>query len=212
MTIYAYARVSTDGQDLDAQIAALKAAGAVKVFSEVASGATCDRRQLARAVAHLKKGDTLIATRLDRVARSTLDLLATLDAVNKAGAHFRSIHDTWADTTTAHGRLLVAVLGGLAEFERDLIKQRTAEGRAHAKARGVHMGRKSIMSDHQKREALDALANGTAYKSELARRYNVSPSVITRLSKMNPTRLARLDQLAQHAPRSAFSSSSEVQT
>src|SRR5215472_9370912 len=120
--IIGYARVSTDGQTLDAQHAALMAAGAEKVYSEKISGAVTERRALARAIDALGHGDTLIVTPLDRLARSTRDLLNVLDAVGKAGAGFRSIADVWADTTTAHGRLMLTVLGGLAEFERELIR------------------------------------------------------------------------------------------
>jgi DNA invertase Pin-like site-specific DNA recombinase len=94
------ARVSTDGQTLDAQQAALAAAGAEKVFAEEVSGAVTERKALARAIAALGVGDVLIVTRLDRLARSTRDLLNVLDAVGKAGAGFRSLADTWADTTT----------------------------------------------------------------------------------------------------------------
>ena len=141
MTIFGYARVSTDGQSVDAQVKALRAAGAEKVFKETASGAKTDRAQLRRALAALGKGNVLLVTRLDRLARSTRDLLNTLDAIAKAGAGFRSLADAWADTTTAHGRLMLTVLGGLAEFERELIRARTSEGRSRAKARGVHMGR-----------------------------------------------------------------------
>jgi len=121
MTIFGYARVSTDGQSVDAQVKQLRAAGAEKVFRETASGVKSDRRELARALKALGGGDTLLVTRLDRLARSTRDLLNTLDTVAKAGAGFRSLADTWADTTTPHGRLMLTVLGGLAEFERDLI-------------------------------------------------------------------------------------------
>jgi DNA invertase Pin-like site-specific DNA recombinase len=135
--IVGYARVSTDGQTLDAQEAALRAAGAERVFSEKMSGAVTDRRALARALATLGPGDTLIVTRLDRLARSTRDLLNTLDAIGKAGAGFRSLSDIWADTTTPYGRLMVTVLAGLAEFERALILARTGEGRTRALARGV---------------------------------------------------------------------------
>ena len=99
-----------------------------------------DRAKLRRAIDGFGEGDTLLVTRLDRLARATRDLLNTLDRIAKAGAGFRSLHDAWADTTTAHGRLMLAVLGGLAEFERDLIRTRTGEGRERAKARGVHMG------------------------------------------------------------------------
>lgn len=141
MTIYGYARVSTDDQSVDAQLKALRSAGAEKVFRETASGAKSDRRQLARALKEMEEGDTLLVTRLDRVARSTRDLLNILDAVAKTRAGFCSLHDAWADTTTPHGRLMLTVLGGLAEFERDLIRARTGKGRDRAKARGVHMGR-----------------------------------------------------------------------
>ena len=181
MAIFGYARVSTDGQSLDAQVSALKAAGAVHVFRETASGAKTDRRELARALKSLGDGDSLIVTRLDRLARSTRDLLNTLDTVAKAGAGFRSLRDTWADTTTPHGRLMLTVLGGLAEFERELIRARTGEGRERAKVRGVHMGRPAKLTVHQKREALKALADGSASQADLARRFNVSQSTISRL-------------------------------
>src|SRR5262249_12872527 len=112
--IVGYARVSTDGQTLDAQQSALQEAGAARVFAEKVSGAKTDRQQLARAIGALAAGDTLIVTKLDRLARSTRDLLNTLDAIGKAGASFRSLGDGWADTTTPHGRLMLTVLEGLA--------------------------------------------------------------------------------------------------
>ena len=113
--IYGYARVSTDGQSVAAQVAALRAAGAGKVFREVASGAKTDRAQLRKAIAALEAGDVLMVTRLDRLARSTRDLLNTLAAITGRKAGFRSLGDAWADTTTAHGRLMLTVLGGLAD-------------------------------------------------------------------------------------------------
>jgi len=182
MAVFGYARVSTDGQTLDAQVAALKAAGAERVFHETASGAKTDRRGLARALKSLGEGDMLLVTRLDRLARSTRDLLNTLHAIAKAGAGFRSLHDAWADTTTPHGRLMLTVLGGLAEFERELIRARTGEGRERAKERGVHMGRPPALTRHQRQEALAALAAGTATQADLARRFNVSQSTISRLA------------------------------
>ena len=123
--IFGYARVSTDGQTVDAQVKQLRAAGAEKVFTETASGAKADRAQLARAVRQIAAGDVLMVTRLDRLARSTRDLLNTLGVVADKKAGFRSLGDAWADTTTAHGRLMLTVLGGLAEFERELIRART---------------------------------------------------------------------------------------
>jgi len=128
MAIYGYARVSADGQSLVAQIGELKSAKSEKVFQEKISGARSDRKQLARLIAVLAKGDVLLVTRLDRLARSTRDLLNLLGTIAEKGASFKSLRDTWADTTTAHGRLLLTVLGGLAEFERELI--RTRPGRA----------------------------------------------------------------------------------
>src|ERR1700692_1788586 len=139
---YGYARVSTDGQSVDAQVRQLRAAGCKTVFREVASGAKTDRAQLRRLLGQLDNGDVLTVTRLARLARSTRDLLNTLGAIADRKAGFRSLGDTWADTTTSHGRLMLTVLGGLAEFERDLIRARTGEGRARAVARGVKMGRK----------------------------------------------------------------------
>src|SRR5262245_41161046 len=131
-----YARVSTDGQTLDHQQAALAEVGCEKEFAEKVSGAKTDRAALAKALAALTPGDTLIVTKLDRLARSTRALLHTLDAIGKAVATFKSLGDQWADTTTAHGRLMLTVLGCLAEFERFLIQARTSEGRQRAQARG----------------------------------------------------------------------------
>src|SRR3546814_3692253 len=158
MTIYGYARVSTDGQTLDAQRAALVAAGAAKVFHETASGIKSDRKELAKALKVLGAGDTLIVTRLDRLARSTRDLLNILDTVARAGALFRSLGDPWADTTTTHGRLMLTVRGGLAAFERELIVTRTGGGRARAVARGPHMGRPPMLTAHHRHGALRPLA------------------------------------------------------
>ena len=110
------------------------------------SGAYTDRPQLAKAIAALAEGDCLVVCKLDRLARSTRDLLNTLDAIGKAGATFKSLGDPWADTTSAHGRLMLTVLGGLAEFERFLILSRTAEGRTRAQANGVRFGRKPSLN------------------------------------------------------------------
>jgi len=179
--IVGYARVSTDGQSLDAQHSALQSAGAERVFAEKQSGAKTDRAALARAIAALGQGDVLLVTRLDRLARSTRDLLNTLDAVGKADAGFRSLADSWADTTTPHGRLMLTVLGGLAEFERELIKARTEEGRKRAQARGVRFGRKLKLTKHQRDEALARREAGESLV-EIARSYAVSHSTISRLA------------------------------
>jgi DNA invertase Pin-like site-specific DNA recombinase len=119
MAVYGYARVSTDGQSLTAQLAELKAASCEKIFREKVSGARSDRKQLIRLMAVLAKGEVLVVTRLDRLARSTRDLLNLLGTIAEKGAGFKSLRDTWADTTTAHGRLMLTVLGGLAELSRN---------------------------------------------------------------------------------------------
>jgi len=182
MAIYGYARVNSAGPTLDAQVAALSEAGAARVFRETASGAKTGRRELAELLRILDAGDTLLVTRLDRLAASTRDLLNLLDAIAKAGAGFRSLGDTWADTTTSHAGSTLAVLGGLAEFERELIRARTGEGRLRAKARGLHMGRPAKLTPAQRREGLQALASGEATQADLGRRFNVSKSTISRLA------------------------------
>src|SRR5258706_13911866 len=180
MAVYGYARVSTDGQSLSVQLAELKAAKCEKVFQEKNSGGRSDRKQLARFIAVLAKGDVLVVTRLDRLARYTRDLLNLLGTIAEKGAGFKSLRDTWADTTTAHGRLMLTVLGGLAEFERELIRTRTGEARERAKERGVILGRKPKLTGHQRREAMARREAGEVL-TEIARSYNVSHSTISRL-------------------------------
>src|SRR3954447_16933897 len=160
MTVYGYARVSTRDQDLTGQVAELTAAGCAKVYREKVSGAKTDRAELAKVIGRLESDDVLVVTRLDRLARSTRDLLNVIDAVSQRGAGFRSLKDAWADTTSAHGRLMLTVLGGLAEFERDLIRARTGEGRKRAQDRGVKFGRPRKLTPHQRQEALRRLADG----------------------------------------------------
>ncbi len=178
--IYGYARVSTDGQSVEVQVRQLAKAGCSKVFREVASGVKADRAQLRMALDRLEAGDVLMVTRLDRLARSTRDLLNTLAAITGKKAGFRSLGDAWADTTTAHGRLMLTVLGGLAEFERELIRTRTGEGRARAVARGQRMGRLPKLTPHQRREALRRRERGETL-AEIGRSYNVSGATISRL-------------------------------
>ena len=179
--IVGYARVSTDGQTLDAQRTTLRAAGAEQIFAEKVSGVKTNHRvQLAKAIDALAAGDVLLVTRLDRLARSTRDLLNVLATIADKGAGFKSLADTWADTTTAHGRLMLTVLGGLAEFERELIRARTDEGRKRAQARGVRFGSKLKLTPHQITEALRRREAGDALV-EIGRSYNVSHSTISRL-------------------------------
>jgi len=158
----------------------LKAAGAEKVHSEKQSGAKTDRAALARVLSALATGDVLMVTRLDRLARSTRDLLNVLATASERGAGFRSLSDQWADTTTPHGRLMLTVLGGLAEFERSLILARTGEGRSRAMARSVKFGRKPKLTHHQVAEAIRRRDAGEPL-TDISRSYNVSHSTISRL-------------------------------
>jgi DNA invertase Pin-like site-specific DNA recombinase/predicted nucleotidyltransferase len=182
MVSYGYARVSTESQTLAAQLEALRAAGCTKIFRETSTGMIADRPQLRRAIGQLAAGDVLVVTRLDRLARSTRDLLNTLATIIGKGARFRSLGDAWADTTTSQGRIMTTMLGGLAEFEAGLVRTRTGAGRKRAKARGVHLGRKPTLTLHQRRDALQALSAGTATQADLARRFSVSRSTISRLA------------------------------
>lgn len=178
--IYGYARVSTDGQTLDTQRDALSAAGAEKIFAETANGAKGDRAQLTRLMKAVSEGDTVLVTRLDRLARSTRDLLNILGTLAERGTAFRSLSDAWADTTTPHGRLMLTVLGGLAEFERELIKSRTSEGRKRARERGQAFGPKRKLTPFQQQQARERKSAGEPVR-EIARSYNVSASTISRL-------------------------------
>jgi DNA invertase Pin-like site-specific DNA recombinase len=176
-----YARVSTYGQTLDAQLKQLRGEGCTKIYREKANGARPDRRELLKLLKNLTPGDVVTVTRIDRLARSTFDLFAIVKQIVDAKAQFRSLAEPWADTGTRTGRLMIAVLGGLAEVERDLIRTRTAEGRSRAKARGQHMGRPPKLTETQKTEARRRRAQG-ATLAELARSYDVSTSTISRLT------------------------------
>lgn len=178
--IYGYAHVSANAQNVDAQVAQLEAAGAAKVYRDTGSEAKPDRAQLRRAIGELAAGDILIVTKLDRLARSTRDLLTIVAAIAERQADLRSLGDAWADTSTPHGRFLLVVLDGLAEFERELTRARTAEGRSRAKARGVRLGRKPKLTPHQQIEAIARRERGEGVR-DIARSYNVSHSTISRL-------------------------------
>jgi DNA invertase Pin-like site-specific DNA recombinase len=180
MTMYGYSRVSTDGQSVASQVADLMAAGCAKVYSETASGAKTDRAELAKALRVLQPGDVLMVTRLDRLARSTRDLLNILHSLGERQIGFKSLVDTWADTTTAHGRLLLTLLAGIAEFERELIRARTGDGRKRAQARGVRFGRPPKLNAHQRQEALQRLSAGET-QADVARTYGVDGTTIGRL-------------------------------
>jgi DNA invertase Pin-like site-specific DNA recombinase len=174
-----YARVSTYGQTLDAQLEQLRAEGCSRIYREKVTGARADRRELLRLLEGLAPGDVVTVTRIDRLARSTFDLFAIVKQIVDAKAQVRSLADPWADTGTSTGRLMIAVLGGLGDVERDLIRTRTAEGRSRAKARGQHMGRPPSLTPQQQKEARRRAQGETLI--ELAKSYNVGKSTISRL-------------------------------
>jgi len=179
-----YARVSTYGQTLDSQLEQLRAAGcgSRNIYREKVTGAQADRRELLRMLRRLAPGDVVTVTRIDRLARSTFDLFGIVKRIVDAKAEFRSLAEPWADTGTSTGRLMLAVLGGLSDVERDLIRTRTAEGRSRAKAQGKHMGRPPTLNPSQQKEATRRRAQGATLQ-ELADSYNVGISTIRRVTR-----------------------------
>lgn len=175
-----YARVSTVGQTLDVQLQSLKDYGCEKIFQEKASGADVERIQLQKLLKSLSNGETVVVTRIDRLARSTFDLFAIVKEITQKGAQFCSIDEPWADTTTSTGRLMLAVLGGLADVERDLIRTRTAEGRVRAVRLGVKMGRPATITKSQRQEILYKRQNGETLKN-IAQYYGISPGTVSRI-------------------------------
>ncbi|WFU38494.1 recombinase family protein [Bradyrhizobium sp. CB82] len=182
MAILGYARVSTQDQHLTGQLEALTAAGATTIFKEKVSGARADRPQRAKLMASLKAGDVVVVTKLDRLGRSTRELLDLIERIGKAGASFRSLGDPLWDTSSSQGRLLSTLLAAIAEFERDLIRERTGEGRKRAQAKGVKFGRKPKLSDYQRQEAIKRRAAGETLAS-IAKSYAVDISMISRLAE-----------------------------
>src|SRR5271169_1681304 len=177
-----YARVSTYGQTLDAQLEPLRGAGCTRIYREKVTGAHNDRRELLKMLAALAPGDVVTVTRIDRLARSTFDLFAIVKQIVDGKAQFRSLAEPWADTGTSTGRLMIAVLGGLADVERDLIRTRTAEGRSRAKAQGQHMGRPPSLTPAQQKEATRRRAQGATLQ-ELADSYDRSISTMRRATR-----------------------------
>src|SRR5947199_2328499 len=180
MAIVGYARVSTQDQKLTGQLEALKAAGATTIYREKISGVRADRPQLAKLMAGLKPDDVVVVTKLDRLGRSTRELLDLIDRISKAGASFRSLGDPLWDTGSSQGRLLSTMLAAIAEFERELIRERTGEGRKRSMAKGVRFGRKPKLTAHQRQEAIARRDAGETLV-EIARSYNVDQSMISRL-------------------------------
>ena len=178
--IYGYARVSTAAQDETGQVRQLKAAGCEKIFREKITGTTAERPQLRKLMAALAPGDIVITPAVDRLSRDTTDLLVIAREMQRAGAGIRSLAEPYLDTTSDFAEIVFAILGVAAKLERRRIAERTARGRADAKAKGVKFGRKPTLTPHQKREARERLDAGETQRS-VARSYNVSQATISRL-------------------------------
>ena len=178
-----YARVSTADQHLDLQLDVLKKADCRRVYQEKVSGAKAGRSrpELARLLEQLRDEDVVVVWKLDRLACSTRDLLEIMAAIQATGAGFRSLSEPWADTTTHAGKLMMTIFAGIAEFERELIAERTSVGRTAAKARGVRFGRPRKFNAEQQSLALRLIEEGKSV-GEVARTFGVHPATIYRLS------------------------------
>ena len=179
-----YARVSTKDQQLGAQLASLAESGCERVFQEKVSGAKRERPELERLFQQLRRDDTVIVWKLDRLARSTRDLLEIVDAIDRAGAGFRSITEPWADTTTPAGRMVLTIFAGIAEFERELIRERTSEGRSDAMRRGVRFGPPEKLNDQQVALCARLIDEGMRAR-DAARTFGVHRSTIYRTLERN---------------------------
>jgi DNA invertase Pin-like site-specific DNA recombinase len=178
-----YARVSTLEQNLDLQLQALEKAGCKKIFREKVSGASRERPQFQRMLDQIRAGDTIVVWKLDRLARATRDLLGTMEVIREAGGKFQSLSEPWADTTTHAGKMIMTIFAGIAEFERDLIRERTGEGREAARKRGVRFGRPRKLSLDQEQLARRLFLEGASV-SDIARTFNVHVATIYRLAQV----------------------------
>jgi DNA invertase Pin-like site-specific DNA recombinase len=176
-----YARVSTSDQNLDLQLDALKKNDCSRIFKEKASGANRGRPELQRLLDQLRPKDTVVVWKLDRLARSTRDLLEIAETIRAAGASFRSLAEPWADTTSHAGKMIMTIFAGIAEFERDLIRDRTSAGRCAAQKRGVRFGRPSKLNPEQRILAQRLLKEGKEIR-DVAKTFNVHRATIYRLA------------------------------
>ena len=176
-----YARVSTQDQNLDLQLKALKNEGCQKIFREKVSGFNRQRPEFQRMLDQIRSGDTIVVWKLDRLARSTRDLLNTMETINEAGGRLQSLSEPWANTTTHTGKMIMTVFAGIAEFERDLIRERTSAGREAAKQRGVRFGRPRKLNADQVEVASRLLAEGKAVR-DIARTFGVHEATVYRLA------------------------------
>ncbi len=180
-----YARVSTNGQEkngygLDAQIARLKEAGCKRIYQDTASGGKADRPDLTKMLDRLHPGDVVVVVKLDRLARSLKDLLMIIERIDKIGAGFRSLTES-IDTTAPAGRMIMHVIGAMAEFERSLIRERTKAGLAEARKAGRKLGRRFKLSEEDHRQIIYLIREGKMTAADCARTYRIHESNISRL-------------------------------
>ncbi len=179
---FGYARVSTDDQATEAQLDALQAAGCERVFQEHASGGRWDRPELHRMLDQLRKDDVVVVWKLDRLSRSLKDLLSIMEKIDAAQAGFRSLTEA-IDTTTPAGRMMMQMVGVFAEFEREMIRERTRAGLERARKKGRHPGRKPKLSEAQRREIRDLVLSGKHTEAEAARLFGVHRSTVSRVMR-----------------------------
>jgi DNA invertase Pin-like site-specific DNA recombinase len=189
-----HALVSTFDQNLDLQLRALEKAGCKKIFREKVSSTKRERPQFQRMLDQIRAGDTIVVWKLDRLARSTRNLLETMELIREAGGKFRSLSEPWADTTTHAGKMIMTIFAGIAEFERDLIRERTSAGREAARKRGVRFGRPRKLTLDQSELARRLVLEGKAV-SDIARTFNVHSATIYRLADPDSSDV----QMAMHS-------------
>ncbi|TDH63308.1 recombinase family protein [Dankookia rubra] len=175
-----YARVSTDDQDTAAQVAALQAAGAERIFTERASGGRWDRPELHRMLDQVRAGDVVVVWKLDRLSRSLKDLLHIMDRVEVTGADFRSLTEA-IDTSVPAGRMMMQMVGAFAEFERAMVRERTRAGLAAAAIHGRRGGRRPKLTVAQRDLVARLVLNGERTGSEAARLFGVNPATVSRI-------------------------------
>ena len=178
-----YARVSkSDDQNTTVQVTALREAGCETIYQEAASGGRWDRPELQRLLEYMRPGDVVIVWKLDRLSRSLVDLLLLLEKMDERGVGFRSVTEA-IDTTSLGGRMMMHMLGCFAEFEREMIRERTRAGLERARKEGRVGGRRPKLTVEQQREAVDAVRSGRRTASEMARVFGVHPATISRVVK-----------------------------
>jgi len=179
---FAYARVSTKDQNLSLQLDALKEESCHEYISEKISSRHKNRPEWKSLLRKLRHGDTIVVYKLDRIARSTTELLRIVESFQKRGVNLKSLQEPWADTTSSVGKLIITVMAGIAEFEHDLIQRRSHDGRDSARKRGVKFGRPRKLSKVQIDLIKDAFENGASVK-QLAESFQVGRDTIYRLLK-----------------------------